>query len=159
MTDGFVQHHAGPAGAQHDVHFARRGGHRLEINQRLADGAIGGFAPCLGVDEAGITFAAAIALAAAFLTITLAGNHRNVDAHQGTDIAVTFAIRPQDFDHLPGRAQADRDLPHPRILVADVSVNFGEQFYLYSKPGASSGLSSPYSRTLVCAGAAAKVPL
>src|ERR1700722_12411047 len=129
VTDGFVQHHAGPAGTQHDVHFARRGGNRFEIDQRLADGAISSFAPRLGLDEAGIAFAAAITLATAFLAVALAGNDRNIDAHQRTDIAIALAIRPQDFHHLPGSAQAHRDLPDPRILVADVSVDFGEQFY------------------------------
>ena len=35
-----------------------------------------------------------------------------------------------DLHHLPGRAEADRYLPHPRILVADIGVDFGEQLDL-----------------------------
>src|ERR1700694_2318109 len=38
----FVQHHAGPACPQHDVHFAGRSRNRFEIDQRLADRAVGG---------------------------------------------------------------------------------------------------------------------
>ena len=36
VADRFVQHHAGPAGAEHDVHLAGRRRHRVEIDQRLA---------------------------------------------------------------------------------------------------------------------------
>ena len=36
VADRFVQHDAGPAGAEHHVHLAGRRRHRLEIDQRLA---------------------------------------------------------------------------------------------------------------------------
>ena len=36
VADRFVQHHAGPAGAEHHVHLAGRRRHRVEIDQRLA---------------------------------------------------------------------------------------------------------------------------
>ncbi len=35
VADRLVQHHAGPAGAEHDVEFAGRGGDGFEIDQRL----------------------------------------------------------------------------------------------------------------------------
>ena len=35
VADRLMQHHAGPAGAEHDVHFAGGGGNRFEIDQRL----------------------------------------------------------------------------------------------------------------------------
>ena len=130
VADRFMQHHAGPAGAEHHVHFAGGGGDRFQIDQRLADRAVGGLAPGLGLDEARIAFAAAIALAAAFLAVALSGDHGNIDPHQRADVAIALAVGPQDFHHLPGGAEADRDLPHPRILVADVSVDLGQQFYL-----------------------------
>ena len=44
VTDRFMKHHAGPAGAEHDIHFAGRRGDRLEIDQRFADRAVGGLA-------------------------------------------------------------------------------------------------------------------
>ena len=103
VADGLVQHHAGPAGAEHDVHFAGRRGHGFQIDQRLADRAVGGLAPRLGLDEARVTFAAAIALAAAFLPVALAGDDRDIDAHQRADVAIALAVGPQDFHHLPGR--------------------------------------------------------
>ncbi len=42
VADGFMQHHAGPAGAEHHVHFAGRGRDRFQIDQRLAQRAVGG---------------------------------------------------------------------------------------------------------------------
>ncbi len=81
MADGFMQHHAGPAGAQHHVHFAGRRGNRFQIDQRLADRAISGLAPRLGLDEPRVTFAAAIAFAAALLPVALSRDHRNIDPH------------------------------------------------------------------------------
>ena len=36
VADSLVQHHARPAGAEHDVNVAGRGGHGVEIDQRLA---------------------------------------------------------------------------------------------------------------------------
>src|SRR5438874_1266204 len=53
-----------PAGAGTDSRY-----------QRLADRAIGGLAPGFGLNEAGITLSAAIALAAAYLAIARAGDH------------------------------------------------------------------------------------
>ena len=40
VTDRLVQHHARPAGAEHDVHFAGRRGHCFEIDQCLAHGLV-----------------------------------------------------------------------------------------------------------------------
>src|SRR6185437_15120608 len=92
-----VQHHAGPAGAEHDIHFAGRCRHGFQIDQRLADRAVGRLPPRLGLDEARVAFAAAIALAAGFLPIALAGDHRDVDPHQRADIAIALAVRTEDF--------------------------------------------------------------
>ena len=135
MADGLVQHHAGPPGPEHHVHLAGGRRHRFQIDHRLADRAVGGLAPRLGLDEARITLAAAIALAAALLPVALPRDHGNIDAHQGADVAIALAVGPQDLHHLPGRAQADGDLPHPRILVADIGVDLGEQFYLRFEAG------------------------
>src|SRR5215211_3749944 len=99
-----------PAGAGTDS--------RLTMASRIAPG--------FGFDEARVAFAAAITLAAAFLPVALSGNDGNIDAHQRTDVAIALAVGPHNFHHLPGGAQADGDLPHPRILVANVSVNFGQ---------------------------------
>src|SRR5207248_2946637 len=109
VTDRFMQHHAGPAGAKHDVHFASGGRNRFQIDQRLAQRTVGGVTPVLALDEFGIAGAAAIALAAALLPVALAGDDRDVHAHQRADVAVALAVGTQDLDDLPGCAQADAD--------------------------------------------------
>src|ERR1700710_1942557 len=110
MADRLVQHDARPAGPEHDVHLAGRRRHRFQIDHGFADRAVGGLAPCLGLDEARIALAAAITLAAAFLTVALTGNHGNIDPDQRADVTVAFAVGTDDFDHLPGGAQADGGL-------------------------------------------------
>src|SRR6202041_3839333 len=100
------------------------------VDQCFADRAVGGLAPGLGFDEARIAFAAAIPLAAAFLAIALPCDDRNIDPHQRADIAVALAVGTVNLHHLPGRAETDRDLSYPRILVADIGIDFGEQLDL-----------------------------
>ncbi|MGY4327972.1 hypothetical protein ACVWWG_002389 [Bradyrhizobium sp. LB7.2] len=135
MADRFMQHHAGPAGPEHDVHLAGGGGNRFQIDEGLAQRAVGGVTPVLALDEFGVAGAAAITLAAALLAVALAGDDGDVDAHQRADVTIAFAVGPQDLDHLPGRAQTDADLPYPRILVAQIGVDLGKQFYLGLEAG------------------------
>ena len=45
VADGFVQHDARPAGAQHDVHLAGWRRHCFEIDQRLTHGLVDGMLP------------------------------------------------------------------------------------------------------------------
>src|ERR1700758_1690752 len=80
-------------------------------------------APGFGFDEAGMALAAAITLAAALLPVALAGDHGDIDAHQRADVAIALAIGPQDLHHLPGRGEAGRALPHPRVLVPDIGID------------------------------------
>ena len=134
VADRLMQHHAGPAGAEHHVHLAGRRRHRFQIDHGLADRAIGRLAPRFCLDEARIAFAPAVPSTAALLPVALAGDDGNIDAHQRPDVAIALAVGADDFDHLPGRAEADRHLPHPRILVADVSVDLGQQLYLGFEP-------------------------
>ena len=125
-----MQHHARPARAQHHVHLAGRRRHRFEIDQRLAQRAVGRLAPVFGLDEARIALAPAIALGAALLPVALPGDDGNIDADQRPDVAIDLAVGAEDFHHLPGRAEADGHLPHPRILVAHIGVDLRQQFDL-----------------------------
>src|SRR5712691_10161466 len=105
MADRFMQHDAGPARREHHVHFAGRRRHRLKIDQRLAKRVIGGLLPSRRGEEAPKSFPPAITLAAGFLAIALAYHDRNVDPHQRPDVAKTLAVRTQDLDRLPARAE------------------------------------------------------
>ncbi len=76
VADRLVQHHAGPAGAEHHVHLAGRRRHRVEIDQRLAHRLVDRALPGLRRDEALIGFAAAVAVGAGFLAVAVADHHR-----------------------------------------------------------------------------------
>ncbi len=76
VADRLVQHHAGPAGAEHDVHFAGGRGDRFEIDQRLAHRFVDRVLPALRLDETLIAFAAAEAVRAGLLARAVAGHHR-----------------------------------------------------------------------------------
>ncbi len=130
MADSFMQHHAWPAGAEHNVHFASRRGHGVEIYQRLSNCFVDRALPGIRRDEALKALAAAKAVAAGFLPIAVASNHGNVDAHQRTDVTIGLAVRAQDFHHLPARANAGGDLPHALILAACIGVDRFQQFHL-----------------------------
>src|SRR3984957_319688 len=123
VADGLVQHHAGPARAEHDVHLAGRRRHRFEIDQRAADGGVDGALPGVGCDEALVTLTAAVAGAAALLTVAVADHDRAIDAHQRPHVTIGLAVAAQDFDRLPGRRHAGRDLAHPRVLGARIGVD------------------------------------
>ena len=97
VADGFVQHHARPAGPQHDVHLAGRRGHRVEIDQRLAHGFVDRALPGMRLDEALIAFAPADAVAAGFLAVAVADDDRDVEPHQRTDVAIGLAVARAGF--------------------------------------------------------------
>ena len=101
VADRFVQHHAGPAGAEHDIHLAggRRNG--FQIDQSLPHGVIGRVAPGARLDEALIAFAAAVTVAAGFLARAIAGDDRHIEPHQRTHVAIDFAVGAQNFHDLP----------------------------------------------------------
>src|SRR3984957_13751050 len=92
MPNSFMQHHAGPARAEHDVHLAGRRRHRFEIDQRAANGGIDSVLPSVGGDEAVVTLAAAIAGAAALLAVAVADHDRDIDADQRPHVAIGLAV-------------------------------------------------------------------
>src|SRR5665811_907857 len=129
VADRFVQHHAGPAGAEHDIHLARWRRHRVEIDQRLAHGFVDRALPGMGLDEALIALASADPVAAGLLPVTVANDCGNVQPHQRTDVAIGLAVGAQDFHHLPGGGDASGDLPHARVLGAGIGVDRLQQFH------------------------------
>ena len=96
-----MQHHAGPAGAEHDIHFAGRRRHRFQIDQSLPHGVVGRVAPGARLDETLEAFAAAVTVAAGFLPRAVARDDRHIEAHQRTHVAIHFAVGAQDFHDLP----------------------------------------------------------
>ncbi len=125
-----MQHHARPAGAEHHIHLARRRRHRFQIDHSLPNGVVDGTAPGLRLDEARIALAPAIAVAAGLLAVAVASHDRYVDPHHRADVAIDLAVGAQDFDDLPGRAEARADLPHARVFGARIGVDFLQQLHL-----------------------------
>ena len=98
-----MQHDAGPAGAENDIHFASGRSDGGQVDHRLTHGLIDRVLPHCRLDETLIAFAAADAMAAGFLAIAIAGDDRDVEPHQRPDIAIGLAVGAQNFHHLPGR--------------------------------------------------------
>src|ERR1700693_2672920 len=130
VADRFVQHHARPARPEHHVHLAGGRRHGFEIGERLPDRLVDRPLPGARLQETLITLAPAVAVAAGFLAIARAGDHRDIDPHERPYVAVGAAVGGHDLDPLPGRAEADRYLLDPRVYLARVSVDGFEQLDL-----------------------------
>src|SRR5262245_58358689 len=149
MADRLVEHDARPARTKYYIHLAGRGWYRPEVKQRLAHRLIDGVAPSIRCDETVIALASAIAVAAGLLPITLASHNRDVYTYQRPDVAIDFAVGPQDFHDLPRRRNACRNLSHAFIFGASVGVNVLQQLHLGIEGGCGKwiaiGIESPVS--------------
>src|SRR5262245_14082265 len=102
----------------------------LPIYQRLADGIIGRALPGLRFEETGEALASAVAVAAGLLAVAVPGDDRDVDAHQRAHVTIAFTVAAQDLDHLPARAERDRNLAYARVLGSDIGVDHLQQAHL-----------------------------
>ena len=130
MPDRLVQHHAGPAGAQHDFHLAGRGRDGVKIDQGDSQRFVDLGLPILWIDIAVIAKPPAGPGAAALHTIAVADHDRDVEPDQGPDIGDPFTAGAQDLDCLPGAGQRRRDLADPLILGPGVGVDLLQQLDL-----------------------------
>ena len=157
-----MQQHPVPAGAEDDIHFARRAGARLQIDQGLAQGLLGLGAPAVRGDpglEAGPPAGAREAGLPA--SIALDGD-LDIDTRQRAHIADQPSVRPEDL-HGPLLAGERRHhLHNPRIPGPAPGVDLLEQGDLGLEVGrvrrvdvvieAQIGRARPFIR---CAGVAA----
>src|SRR4029077_12985884 len=120
VSDRFMQHNAGPARAEHDIHFTGWSRDSLKIDQRLPYRFVDRALPGRWVDRPLKTFAPAKPVAARFLPVTVPGDHRNVEANHRANVAISLAICTQDLDHLPTGSDAGGYLSHARILLTRV---------------------------------------
>ena len=123
MANRLVQQDTRPARTQHDRHGARRRGHGVQIDQRLAHR----FAPML---ERGIALqqlieseAAAAAAIALLAPAVLFHDDRDVDAHQGTHIRRQHAVARGDQHDLMHRGQGGHHLLDAGIETAGIGVD------------------------------------
>src|SRR3982074_1592237 len=67
---------------------------------------------------------------ALFLAPALARDDRHIDPDQRAHVPIGFPIGAQDLDHLPGRGDAGRHLPHALVLLARIGVDLLQQLDL-----------------------------
>jgi hypothetical protein len=101
VPDRLVQHDPGPARPEYDRHLARRGGHRAEIDQRLAQRLVDLRSPMGRVEVIFVADAPAGTVRARLHPVAFADDDRNVEAHQRADVGGAAAIRPDDLHRLP----------------------------------------------------------
>ena len=111
VADGFVQQHAGPAGTEHDFHFAGRSFAGVELQDRLARGFFGEVLGSLFAEEEVEGDASAAAGAAAGGIAFGLGDAGDVHAGQGLGVFGEGAVGAdhQDVAQLVGSSW--RELP------------------------------------------------
>ncbi len=108
MADGFVQQHAGPAGAEHDFHLACGRGNCIQLQDGLARGFLRKALGRLLREEVVELHAAAAAGAAACDVCAILRDDEDVEARERLRVGGEGAIRcgDQDAAHLVGEAGA-----------------------------------------------------
>src|SRR5262249_44006702 len=91
--------------------------------------------PCPRCSKTREAFSSTVSMVAGFLAISVAGDHRDVDAHQWTHVTVAFTIAAENLDHLPAGTERDRDLADARVLRARIGVDGLEQLHLGLEAG------------------------
>jgi hypothetical protein len=130
VADRLVQQDAGPAGPEHDLHFAGRCVDRVQIDQRHTQGLVDRRPPVVGRHDLGVGDAPAAAVAAALHALALANHDRDVEPHQRPDVGHTLAAGAQDLERLPLAADRGADLAHALVLGAGIGVDLLEQLDL-----------------------------
>src|SRR4029453_808894 len=92
VSDRFVQHHAWPARAEHNIHLPCRRRNGLKIDQRLADRFIDCPPPPLWLENPMKPFAPGEAITAGLLSLAFARNHRYIQSHHWAYVAVGLPI-------------------------------------------------------------------
>ncbi|EAR49629.1 hypothetical protein OG2516_15109 [Oceanicola granulosus HTCC2516] len=135
VADRLVQQDAGPAGAEHHVHHAGRGGLGLEVDQRDAQRLAGGGLPEAGVDQPEQAGAPAGAVVAALAAAVLLDMDHHVEPRHRADVGDEIALGPQDHHFLVRGGEGCRDLHDPGIEVAGEGVDLAQQRHLAGEGG------------------------
>ena len=100
VTDRLVQQDAGPAGAEHHVHFAGRGRDRVQVDQRNAQRFLHLGLPMLGVDQPIQAQPPSAARRAALAAAVLFHDHRHVEPRHRASVANPHPVGAQDLHFL-----------------------------------------------------------
>ena len=128
VADRLVQQHARPAGAEHDGHLAGGRGHRVDLDQRLAERLVhlrlpGGF-----LQEFPEADPPAASMRAG-LHPPVRGLHGDLHPHhhQRADVRGRLAARALDAHRLPASRKRGRDLHDARVGGAGIGVDSRQQ--------------------------------
>ena len=127
VADRFMEQHAGPAGAAHHLHLARRRGDRFQIDQRLRQRGVDTAVPGRGIEQMIVEIAPAEPEAAGFAAVAILRHDRDVEADHRADVAGNEPAGADDVDHAPAARQRDADLVDPGIARAGGGVDLGAQ--------------------------------
>ena len=129
MAHGFVQQHAGPAGAKHHGHFACRRGARLQVGEGRAHGFVHILRDLL-IAEIGQAKTATAAGRAHLTPALLLGDHGDGKTHQRPHVGSQRAIGAGDQHHVVLAGQAGHDLDDTRVLGAGQGFDLAQQLDL-----------------------------
>nr|WP_264081027.1 hypothetical protein [Sphingopyxis sp. OAS728] len=124
MADGFVEQHAGPAGAEQYGELARRGVDRAEVDERLGQRLVDRAVPLRGFEEMIVHVTPAEAEIAGFAAAVLLDHDRHVEADERADVGREETVSADDFDDRPAARERDRYLDDARIARARRGVDF-----------------------------------
>ena len=127
VADRLVQQDAGPAGAEHHRHLARRRRHRVEIDHRLAQRLVDLRLPALGREERVVGGTPADPMGAGLLALARAHHDRDVEAHERAYVGGAAAVGADDLHDLPFAEQGSHHLAHARLLRPRIGVDLGQQ--------------------------------
>ncbi len=130
VADRFVQKNTGPAGPEHHVHLAGRGGHRFEIDQCLTQRLVDLGLPVRGVDIEVVAGAAADAEGTALLPVAVARDNGDVETDERADVAERGTVGADDLDRLPLACERGGDLLYAGILRTRIGVDLGKKLHL-----------------------------
>ena len=123
VADRFVQQHAGPAGAEHDRHFAGRRGDRFEIDQRLRERDVDRPVPLRVLEQLAVEVAPAEPVIAGLAAAVLLGDDLHAEPDQRPDVGGDEAVGADDVDHAPAGGERDADLGDARVARAGRGVD------------------------------------
>ena len=122
-----MQQDAWPAGAEHDLHLARRGSDAVEVEQSLAQRLVGAAPPDRRVHHMAVAETAAGSMASGLAPAILLDDHGDVEAHERPEVGHAAAVGAHDLHRLPLAVHGRHHLRHARVLRAGIGVDLGQQ--------------------------------
>ena len=159
MADRLVKQHAGPAGAEHDLHFAGGGGDRLEVGQRLCERDVDRPVPGLGLEQIVVEIAPAKPVIAGLAPVAVLRDELDVEPHQRPDVVRDEAVGADDVDHAPACGERDATWATRGSRARAAASICWHSATLSANGIADSGSSAMYIAWLVRAGGGAGTPL